>query len=92
MPRRQARRERDRSEAAIGTLQAQRQDLAQTYTTVLSPALKKEQARYRDAQRSVLGRGQRQARQQEGERARVELPTLDAEVSNRQRHQQERTR
>ena len=88
-----AARGRQRIEATMQQLQAQRHQLSHAYMTWINPAFQKEKQRYREAQRSILGRGRRQERSRGQERVRMDLPTLDAAVRERERQrQQERER
>ena len=85
--------DRERSEATIQTLQAQRRQLAEVYTTTLQPALKREQARYRETHSRVLTRGRSQAHERSGDTRPMDLPVLDAALRAHERQrEQERAR
>ena len=79
---------RQRVEATMHTLQEQRHQLSQVYMTSLNPARKQEVARYRQDHGRVLTRGRRQGQEREGARVPVALPTLDAALRERTRHQE----
>ena len=88
-----AHRGRQRIEATMQQLQAQRHQLSHAYMTWINPAFQKERQRYRETQRSILGRGRQQERSRGQERVHMDLPTLDAAVRKRERQrQQERER
>ncbi len=82
-----------RSEATIQTLQAQRRQLAEVYTTTLQPALKQERTRYRETHPRVLSRGRHQTQERGGDTRHMDLPILDAALRAQERQrEQERAR
>ena len=93
LAKRNAQRGRLRVEATMQTLQDQRHKLAQVYMSWINPALKREQARYRETHSRVLPRGRHQAHERGGDTRHMDLPVLDAALRDRERRrEQERVR
>jgi hypothetical protein len=97
LTKRRARTARNRSEAVIARLQRQRQQVGRVYLTWLSPRLRQQQERYRQAKQQE--RAQRQMRQRhaggrprtQGRQEHTQLPTLDRVLEQQQRQRQAHT-